>query len=88
VKSREGCCETWPKPCTYHEGYLDGQDDASFESYLTHTVALCQWYKSALERIANVDYRGNRSHESEMAYAALVEKEPNWGREKASPKAG
>lgn len=23
---REGCCGTWPKPCSYHEGYLDGFD--------------------------------------------------------------
>lgn len=21
---REGCCGTWPKPCTYHEGFADG----------------------------------------------------------------
>lgn len=27
--SREGCCETWPKPCTYHEGVQDGLDAAN-----------------------------------------------------------
>lgn len=21
---RAGCCDTWPKPCTYHEGFIDG----------------------------------------------------------------
>lgn len=20
---RDGCCATWPKPCSYHEGYAD-----------------------------------------------------------------
>jgi hypothetical protein len=24
--SREGCCETWPKPCSYHEGVQDALD--------------------------------------------------------------
>ena len=23
---RSGCCESWPKPCSYHEGYNDGVD--------------------------------------------------------------
>jgi hypothetical protein len=22
--ARRGCCISWPKPCTYHEGWLDG----------------------------------------------------------------
>jgi hypothetical protein len=22
--TREGCCAGWPKPCSYHEGWLDG----------------------------------------------------------------
>lgn len=21
---RSGCCDRWPKPCSYHEGWLDG----------------------------------------------------------------
>ena len=23
---RDGCCGTWPKPCSYHEGYADALD--------------------------------------------------------------
>ena len=23
---REGCCATWPKPCSYHEGWADAVD--------------------------------------------------------------
>lgn len=23
---RDGCCATWPKPCSYHEGYQDALD--------------------------------------------------------------
>lgn len=30
-------------------------------------------YRSALERIANQDYRGNRSTESQIAFSALAE---------------
>ncbi len=22
----DGCCATWPKPCSYHEGYADGAE--------------------------------------------------------------
>ena len=26
---RRGCeCEAWPKPCSYHEGFLDGYEEA------------------------------------------------------------
>lgn len=25
-ESRDGCCATWPKPCSYHEGYQDALD--------------------------------------------------------------
>lgn len=25
-RDRKGCCEDWPKPCTYHEGFQDGWD--------------------------------------------------------------
>lgn len=24
VTGRQGCCAGWAKPCTYHEGFLDG----------------------------------------------------------------
>jgi hypothetical protein len=24
--TREGCCANWPKPCAYHEGWLDGYE--------------------------------------------------------------
>ena len=30
--AREGCCQTWPKPCTYHEGYGDGYEQAVQDS--------------------------------------------------------
>lgn len=23
---REDCCQEWPKPCTYHEGWIDGSE--------------------------------------------------------------
>ena len=26
---REGCCQSWPKPCSYHEGWLDGWEAAA-----------------------------------------------------------
>ena len=26
ARIRAGCCDTWPKPCSYHEGWLDGLD--------------------------------------------------------------
>lgn len=25
--SRVGCCDKWPKPCPYHEGYEDGAEE-------------------------------------------------------------
>ena len=28
-KIRTGCCLDWPKPCGYHEGFLDGWDLAA-----------------------------------------------------------
>jgi len=24
--TRAGCCEDWPKPCSYHEGWQDAAD--------------------------------------------------------------
>jgi len=24
--TRDGCCAGWPKPCPYHEGWLDGYE--------------------------------------------------------------
>lgn len=26
MRNREGCCATWPKPCSYHEGWQDALD--------------------------------------------------------------
>lgn len=26
---RDGCCATWPKPCSYHEGWQDALDECS-----------------------------------------------------------
>ena len=23
MREREGCCDTWPNPCPYHEGWQD-----------------------------------------------------------------
>lgn len=28
---RAGCCETWPKPCGYHEGWIDGYEQSLTE---------------------------------------------------------
>jgi len=25
---RSGCCEKWPKPCGYHDGWMDGYEAA------------------------------------------------------------
>jgi hypothetical protein len=43
--------------------------------YLTHLLAIVgerDAYKEALERIANQDYRGNRSAESQIAFKTLA----------------
>ena len=26
MRSRTDCCATWPKPCSYHEGWADAED--------------------------------------------------------------
>lgn len=26
MRTREGCCADWPKPCPYHEGWADATD--------------------------------------------------------------
>ena len=36
--TRAGCCETWPKPCSYHEGWADAED--SLGADLAEAVAL------------------------------------------------
>lgn len=28
-RDRKGCCEDWPKPCSYHEGFQDAIDTIS-----------------------------------------------------------
>ena len=28
---RQGCCADWPKPCSYHEGWLDGHEAKEYE---------------------------------------------------------
>lgn len=30
-ESRIGCCDDWPKPCTYHEGWADAADSLATE---------------------------------------------------------
>ena len=56
----------------------DGLGDAQFESLVDTLVGKCESlqrerdrYRVALEKIANQDYRGNRSTESEIAWKAL-----------------
>lgn len=52
-KIREGCCETWPKPCGYHEGYLDGLERGhnlmrpSAEEVRQNHPWSQQWYRIA-----------------------------------------
>ena len=29
IREREGCCDTWPKPCPYHEGWQDALETVS-----------------------------------------------------------
>ena len=29
VRERTGCCDTWPKPCDYHEGWQDALETIS-----------------------------------------------------------
>jgi hypothetical protein len=26
MRSRDGCCADWPKPCSYHEGWQDAEN--------------------------------------------------------------
>lgn len=30
--ARDGCCATWPKPCSYHEGWADGAEKAEADA--------------------------------------------------------
>lgn len=58
--------------CPYHSPYIPrGQMSAIAE--VARIVAERDRYKRVLERIANADYRGNRSHESQLAWHALNE---------------
>ena len=36
--SRAGCCETWPKPCPYHEGWADAVDAYSARQQAADTL--------------------------------------------------
>ena len=42
AKARQGCCDSWPKPCTYHEGY----ESALYECYAPYDFKqelCCPW---------------------------------------------
>lgn len=44
---RLGCCETWTKPCEYHEGYLDALsfiDDPEFDAKLERDRDTGGWF--------------------------------------------
>lgn len=45
-------------------------EDAAF---IVRTVNSHDIYRKALEKIANEDYRGNRSHSSETAFQAIAQ---------------
>ena len=49
--ARDGCCNTWPKPCTYHDGYGDGyehaeRDHANRADTGLHDNAINEWADS------------------------------------------
>ena len=48
---REGCCADVRKPCTYHEGYLDGWD-AAFAALAPRTAHLAANLPPSLQTAA------------------------------------
>jgi len=45
---REGCCSTWPKPCSYHEGWQDAMDAVEARSRAVRSATLCPGSESEL----------------------------------------
>jgi hypothetical protein len=43
MRTREGCCAGWPKPCGYHEGWEDAENEMSEEPPPVSLVADDAW---------------------------------------------
>jgi hypothetical protein len=72
AKSREGCCANWPKPCSYHEGWLDAED--LLEDRLRAAEAVCR----ALELGVLRTVREGRLDPQDEACGGLVESLSAW----------
>ncbi len=57
AKLRQGCCVRFPKPCTYHEGYLDGYYAAAGDGYDDGYKDGAADGKAALERLRDLAER-------------------------------
>jgi len=72
VERLKGCCDEL-NYILDNEGYPSGKDYAAMTARAEKAEAKIITARSALSRIANSDYRGNRSTESQIACAALEE---------------
>ena len=43
-EARQGCCDRWPKPCGYHEGYGDGYEHAERDTAAPEMLAALELY--------------------------------------------
>ena len=41
---RKECCDKWPKPCTYHEGYADGYEHAERDTTAPNMLEALEAY--------------------------------------------
>lgn len=58
---RAGCCAGWPKPCSYHEGFLDGWNAAKEGTDLYDSSGLIGAPKASLP----CDFCGHEGTEDE-----------------------
>jgi hypothetical protein len=70
VERLKGCCDELHYIID-NGGYPSGKDYADMTARAEKAEAKIITARSALSRIANSDYRGNRSTESQIAFAAL-----------------
>lgn len=54
---RAGCCADWPKPCSYHEGYIDGWDGATdeWEPMFRDMEAIAKKLQSRIKELTSVE---------------------------------
>ena len=64
-EARQGCCDRWPKPCGYHEGYGDGYEHAERDTAAPEMLA-------ALEHLLHVMDREREAEEIEMEFPDVV----------------